>query len=308
VVNGLVEFLNYFYRGLARSDIESTLSIAQRGGLLLCAALVLWRHPTVIGLAVAMLTPVVATLVYSLYRSRTLAVNVALIAGAPPSTLDVRVELLRDVWPIGAGIVLSALYFRIDVLLLAWWSGTAAVATYNAMFRLVEALRLLPAAVLAVALPALCRSDSLRPLVRLAASMTIVAVVIAGGLWLVAPRLIPLLYGDGYAAGVPAFQILLFSFPLMTLNYALTTQLVGWHRHYAYAVVCGVALVVNVALNVVLLPALGMAGAAWATVAAEIVVSVGAMAALGQPARLSSLAGARLGPRPLHPLNPADVN
>ena len=45
-----------------------------------------------------------------------------------------------------SGIVLSALYFRIDVFLVQLWSGTEAVALYNAVFRLVEALRLFPAA------------------------------------------------------------------------------------------------------------------------------------------------------------------
>ena len=40
----------------------------------------------------------------------------------------------RDVWPIGAGIVLSALYFRIDVFLVQWWAGTELVALYNAVF------------------------------------------------------------------------------------------------------------------------------------------------------------------------------
>ena len=52
------------------------------------------------------------------------------------------------------------------------WSGTEAVALYNAVFRLVEALRLFPAAVLAVALPSLCRAGDLRPLVRVAVPIT----------------------------------------------------------------------------------------------------------------------------------------
>ena len=30
--SGLIEFLHYFYRGLSRSDIESTLTLWQRGG------------------------------------------------------------------------------------------------------------------------------------------------------------------------------------------------------------------------------------------------------------------------------------
>ena len=51
--------------------------------------------------------------------------------------------------------MLSALYFRVDVFLLEQWSGLEAVAHYSAVFRLVDAMRLMPAAVLAVVLPRL---------------------------------------------------------------------------------------------------------------------------------------------------------
>ena len=43
----------------------------------------------------------------------------------------------------------------IDVFLVQLWAGTESVALYNAVFRLVDALRLFPAAVVAVALPSL---------------------------------------------------------------------------------------------------------------------------------------------------------
>ena len=171
----------------------------------------------------------------------------------------------RDVWPIGAGIVLSALYFRIDVFLVQLWSGTEAVALYNAVFRLVEALRLFPAAVLAVMLPSLVRAGDLRPLARVAAPLTGFAVAATAVLWIAAGWLIPLLYGAPYAAAVPAFRVLLLSFPLLSLNYALTHQLVGWDGQRAYAVLCALALAVNVALNARLIPAWSIEGAAWAT-------------------------------------------
>ncbi len=61
----------------------------------------------------------------------------------------------RDVLPLGAGVLLSALYFRIDVYFIEQWQGLEAVGGYNAVFRLVEALRLLPAAVMAVTFPML---------------------------------------------------------------------------------------------------------------------------------------------------------
>ena len=55
---------------------------------------------------------------------------------------------------------------------------------------------------------------------------------------------------------MPAFRILLLSFPLLSLNYALTHQLVGWDGQRAYAGLCALALVVNVAVNARLIPAL----------------------------------------------------
>jgi O-antigen/teichoic acid export membrane protein len=192
----------------------------------------------------------------------------------------------RDVWPIGAGIILSALYFRIDVFLVQLWSGTEAVAFYNAVFRLVEALRLFPAAVLAVVLPALVRAGDVRPLIRVAAPLTLCALAMTAILWAAAGWLIPLIYGDAYAPAVPAFRVLLLAFPLLSLNFALTHQLVAWDGQRPYAALCAAALGVNVVLNARLIPLLSIEGAAWATLGTEIFLTIGCGAALwGLPAR-----------------------
>jgi O-antigen/teichoic acid export membrane protein len=193
-------------------------------------------------------------------------------------------SFFRDVFPIGVGIVFSALYFRIDVLLVELWAGTEAVAGYNAVFRLIDALRLFPAAALAVALPALCRADDLTPLARVSAAVTAFAVVAAGALWVAADPLVPMLYGARYRSAVPAFRILALTFPLLSLNFALTHQLVGWNRQRAYAVVCGAALAANVALNAWLIPAWSIEGAAWATLGTELCVTSGCLVALRSPA------------------------
>ena len=64
---------------------------------------------------------------------------------------------------------------------------------------------------------------------------------------------------------LPAFRILVLSFPLFSLNYALTHQLIGWDGQRAYAAICAVALLRQLALNARLIPALSIDGAAWAT-------------------------------------------
>jgi O-antigen/teichoic acid export membrane protein len=180
---------------------------------------------------------------------------------------------------------LSALYFRIDVFLVQASQGTVAVGLYNAVFRLVEALRLFPAAVLAVALPMIFQARSRDVLVRLSSILTAAAVVASAVLWVGADTAIPLLYGSRYVTAIPAFRVLLLAFPLMSLNYALTHQLIGWHRHRAYAVMCGLALIFNVAVNLKLIPLMGIVGAAWSTVATELVITLGCVLTL---ARLSN--------------------
>jgi len=282
LVSGLIEFLHYFYRGLSRSDIESTLTLWQRFGTLAIAVLVLALRPNVTALGAAMAVPVVLTLAWSLARALRLASD----AGGAKSSVrvasiaDIRAELKREVLPIGVGIVLSALYFRIDVMLLQFWSGTNAVGLYNAVFRLVEALRLFPAAVMAVALPILCRATTTRPLLGVSAAVTAFSFVVAAVLWFVADPLVPLVYGERYADAVPAFQVLVASFPLMSLNYALTHQLIGWNGHRAYAAVCAIALVFNVALNWRLIPTMSIDGAAWSTFWTEALLTVGCVGAL----------------------------
>ena len=276
--SGLSEFLYYFFRGLDRTDLESTLILVQRGAMCMLALAALWWRPRVTPLALAMLAPAVVTLAAAGF----MALRLSRAGPAPPMAVRTRREFMTGVAPIGLGILLSALYFRVDVFLLERWSGTSAVALYNAVFRLVEALRLFPAAVLAVALPALCRARDLRPVAHVAAPLTAAALGAASVLWLAGGWLVPALYGAAYADAIPAFRTLLLALPLMALNYALTHQLIGWHGQRAYAGICAGALTCNVLLNWRLIPVLGIGGAAWATVWTEAFMTLGCVVMLIQ--------------------------
>ena len=309
--SGLVEFLHYFYRGLSRSDIESSLTMWQRAATLACGLLALAWRPTVGTLAVAMLIPVVATLAVSLAVASRLAAAGCVArpfrADEPHATVEVasdntaaRDALARvfrhDVAPIGVGIVLSALYFRVDVFLVQLWAGTESVGLYNAVFRVIEGLRLFPAAALAVALPALCRARDLRPLFRASLGVVAFASLVTALAWPVADVLIPTLFGEPYRAAVPAFQILLLAFPLLSLNYAMTQQLIARDGQHAYAGICAIALATNVALNARLIPTLSIDGAAWATLGTELVVTAGCTIALAttRNAIVDRMAGDRM--------------
>jgi O-antigen/teichoic acid export membrane protein len=289
--SAMTEFLNHLFRGLSRTDVESTVTGVSRIATLVAGAGALAWHPTLMSLALALL-PVAALTLFVTAKAAMRLTRGCLNPISTNRTGRWR-EFAGQVAPIGAGIVLSALYFRIDVILLERWQGAAAVGSYTAVFRMIEALRLFPAAALAVALPALCQATSTRPMTRLAVQWGGAALVLSGMLWLTAGWLVPLTYGRRFADAVPAFRVLLLAFPLMTLNYVLTTQLVAWDRHRAYAALCGVALVVNVAVNARLIPELSAAGAAWATLWTEVFLTAGCAWALSghQVRRLSGLRG-----------------
>lgn len=275
-VSGITEYLFHLFRGLRRPDLESTLVLVQRGSLACAAVSVLWWRPTLVLLAASFLASAAGSFVVAIV----LAWRSLPPLGADADTRPIVREFLESVAPIGLGLVLSALYFRIDVFLLQLWRGPADVAAYNAVFRVVEAMRLVPAAVLAVMLPPLFRTRDAALLLRVSTWLTLPAILAVLVLWPFSSTLVTLLYGRSYADASNAFRILLLSLPLMCLNYALTTQLIGWHGHRAYAAICAAALAVNVLLNVRLIPASGMDGAAWSTLWTEAVLTLGCVVAL----------------------------
>ncbi|MEI6245059.1 MAG: polysaccharide biosynthesis C-terminal domain-containing protein, partial [Acidobacteriota bacterium] len=75
-------------------------------------------------------------------------------------------------------------------------------------------------------------------------------------------------------------RILLVAFPLLSLNYGLTTQLIGWNGQRAFALISTGALVANIAMNAYLIPHMAAAGAAWATVATEALITLACVYAL----------------------------
>ena len=181
---------------------------------------------------------------------------------------------------LGAGVLISALYFRIDVYFIERWQGLEAVGGYNAVFRLVEAMRLLPAAVMAVTFPMLVQTTDTRLVQRLGGALAIAGVVLALVCALGASLIVPLIYGRPYLYAAPAFSILALALPLFFLNYALTHQVIGWDGQRAYLLIAALALVANIAANLALVPSQGMVGAAIATLLTEIVVTIGCVYAL----------------------------
>lgn len=170
----------------------------------------------------------------------------------------------------------TTVYFRIDIVLLRYCGiDDADIGRYAAAYRLFEGgvLLLAPAATVFFRELRLRWQDAeaLRPLLRRALG-GVFLIALAGvslGYWL-APTVLRLAYGPGYEAAAPLLGWLLVAFLLVAPNYVLTQAAVALNRERWYALAVVAAAVVNIALNLWLLPRFGVVGAAWASIGTEV--------------------------------------
>jgi O-antigen/teichoic acid export membrane protein len=172
--------------------------------------------------------------------------------------------VLREAVPFAITGMVTILYSRIDLLVLAHWQGDLAAGLYGAAYRVWEALGMIPASALDALFPELSRvSASAQDRARLQVLyhrgqmfVWLLVVLVALPCFVLSPRMMALLYGQGADTAIAStlFRILLFAFPftyLYLLNghllYALGEQL--WVTRAMVA-----ATAVNALLNVLAIP------------------------------------------------------
>ena len=184
-------------------------------------------------------------------------------------------ELLRGAWPFASLAVLGVIYFRIDSVMLFAMRGQEALGQYGAAYRAMEAALLLPLTLAGSALPAVTRSlhAQVEPVLwaglRAIRLLAILSVPLATVGAILAPQLFVFLYGSGFVEAARIFRLLAFTL-LPVFASAVTSSLIaGSRRPMVNAYIAGVMVLLNIGLNVLLIPRWSGMGAAAATVLTE---------------------------------------
>ncbi|HUQ64419.1 MAG TPA: polysaccharide biosynthesis C-terminal domain-containing protein [Acidimicrobiales bacterium] len=179
-------------------------------------------------------------------------------------------RLDRLTWLIAAGPI-GMVYWRVDIWLLAALATSVQVALYGSAYRLLDAA-LLPALVVAQLFPApfaRCPRERRREFVtRWVGGAALILLPFTLVVLAFAEPLLSLLFGEPFVGAANALRLLAIAAPLSAAVFVLTTTLATLDaRAYIYA--AGIALVVNVIGNMLLLPRFGASGAAAMTVASQ---------------------------------------
>ena len=179
--------------------------------------------------------------------------------------------LVRESWPYLLSTTAIILYMKIDVVMLGYLSTNTETGIYSLAQKLSEVLYVVPVVLIDSTYPALARRflDSGKRegqhgqmLFDLAVGGSLLATLVALTL---AGSIIEIVFGAGYGRSVDIFYLHAWSSVAIAMNSARYRWLavVGLQRHAPTVTIVG--LVANVALNLVLIPAMGAMGAAIAT-------------------------------------------
>lgn len=188
--------------------------------------------------------------------------------------------LLHESLPLGLVLIFISLYFKIDIVMLSLMKGDAAVGWYNASVVMIEALSFIPAIFMISLFPAISRffvssKESLAVAYEKSFRyLFILGLPIAVGTTLLADRIIFFIYGRDFINSVIALKVLIWALLLIFINHLLGTVLRSIDRQKLNAFFAGNAVIINVLLNLVLIPRYSFLGAAYATVITEIFIFI----------------------------------
>jgi len=169
----------------------------------------------------------------------------------------------------------TILYFRSDIVLLEYLGNNSGdVGQYAAAYRVLEGIILLATPIAVIVFRELkIRINNppsfFRLLFQLLPLMLFIAllIIIASALW--GSKLIVIFFGTQYQLAGDLLFWLMLAMAFILPNYILTQGSIVLNREASYAKIVIVVALVNIVLNIWLIPKFGALGAAWATIFAE---------------------------------------
>jgi len=185
-------------------------------------------------------------------------------------------HILKESYLLGIGRILRKASLNTDIMLLKLLSGSAAAGLFQGVYKPILQLMFIPRNISAALCPVFSRffknnAASLENIYRDSFKLlTIIMLPMVISMIFLSKEFVTLLLGEKFLSAGPAFSILGVVWGFMFISTLFLRLLTAIDRQGLVAVCIGVALVINVALDICLIPQRGFMGAAWATLFAEV--------------------------------------
>lgn len=186
-------------------------------------------------------------------------------------------KTLITVLPLGLITIFNVLYDKIDIVILPFFVDFNQVAQYNVAY---TSYRLIVLLMIAINVPAfnLFSKNSLNVMIlselfrKYLMTLLVVTIISMLMYYFIFPDLLVFVFGEKYLQASSILSILSFSILFLTLNNLEGVFLngIGKSQHVLIATFFGV--LVNIILNFILIPKIGVSGAVYSTIVTEFVI------------------------------------
>ena len=164
--------------------------------------------------------------------------------------------------------IFSVIFVRISIIMLGFMKGDAVVGWYNAAYNLIYGFSPIPLLFMNTLLPYMAYSstkskESLKELYEKSFKLLFLfALPITAGIFLLADKFIVLFYGSDFINSIPALKLLSFCILLKFLYLCVFFVLVSIDKQSKLAIICGGGALLNIILNLFLIPQYSLMGSA----------------------------------------------
>ncbi|OGO23360.1 MAG: hypothetical protein A2144_12875 [Chloroflexi bacterium RBG_16_50_9] len=196
----------------------------------------------------------------------------------PEIDLDFWRRITKAAIPIGFLSLASVIYLRTDTVMLSIMKGDAVVGWYSAAYNLILAFNQMPFIFATALFPVMSRlfvssTSSLRfTYEKMIKYLFIVGLPLALGTMLLSDRIILLFYGEQFPESIVALRIVAWNIVVYFLYFPLGMLLVSINRQNQMAIAGGICAILNIVLNLILIPPLSYIGAGIATLVTQAIL------------------------------------
>jgi O-antigen/teichoic acid export membrane protein len=280
VIDNLKMYKITIARTQNKQEYEAICFIAETTITSLLGVLAIWKTTNINALALAYLMGSIAS---SIYIWQKVSVHTPSILRANKSTI---MYLLKRMAPFTVSSFLLFALTGIDTLMIQWISGADGVGLYQAGLKITETIGLIPIIIGTTLFPFISKfSQNIPRLLKLlTSSLNIMALflmpILFGGL-ILASDLIISIYGAAYTKSIPAFYLLLLTTIPLFFSYPFNSVLLSIHKERMSVMLSSVSCIINIGLNLFLIPSMGILGAATGTFISRILLFIGLVLVTG---------------------------
>ncbi len=266
LINGFLEIVYAFLRARQQMQYEAWAKILRATIVTGAGLFVILNFPSVrnlsYGYLFASLTVLIFVLLFFHFRIFSLRLSFK------KSTWK---RFLAMSWPLGFVIIFATIYHQIDSVMLGYLGQITETGWYNAAYRIANAALIPSVFIFQGFYPVLSTAfkESKERMQKIwnyrTGITTLIAIPLVVAGLVLAPRIIDLVYGPSFSPSILAFQILIIMTGIMFFMGPCSQILVVSNQQKKYFWIAGSGAIVNIILNLILIPKYSLYGAAIAT-------------------------------------------